>query len=180
MLGIFDAAGAPIVDSAYAALALGVIATMLLVGSVRGRAGGLIPLGLIAALILAGATAADQWDGETYEYSPPVSADLDDSYTIGSGELILDLTDIRDLEGLDGRTIELQGDVGRIEVLVPRGVDVEADVEIDGPGGYEVFDREGGGFSSHLVQTHDGGGTDAPFLTLVADLQVGEIRIVTE
>lgn len=180
VLGIFNAAGAPVVDSAYAALALGVIATMLIVGSVMGRAGGLIPIGVIAFVILAAATAADQWDGETYEYSPPVSADLADNYTIGSGELILDLTDIRDLEGLDGRTIELQGDVGRIEVVVPRGVDVESDVEIDGLGGYEVFDREGGGFSSHIVWTHDGGGTDAPFLTLVADLSVGEISIVTE
>ena len=179
MLGIVDAAGAPVVDSAYAALALGVIATMLVVGSMVGRAGGLILLGVIAFAILAAATAADQWDGERYEYSPPVSADLADTYTMSTGELILDLTDIRDLEGLDGRTVQLQGDVGRIEVLVPLGVDVEADVEIDGPGGYEVFDREGGGFSSRVVQSHDGG-TDAPFLTLVADLEVGEISIVTE
>ena len=41
-LGIVDGAGAPVVDSAYPALALGVIATMLLVGSVIGRPGGLI------------------------------------------------------------------------------------------------------------------------------------------
>lgn len=179
VLGIVDGAGAPVVDSAYPALAVGIIAVMLLVGSVVGRAGGLIALGVVASLALAAGTAADRWDGERYEYSPPVTADLDDTYAMGSGELVLDLTDVRDLEGLDGRTIELQGDVGRIEVLVPRGVDVEADVEIDGPGGYQVFEREGGGFSSRIVQSHDGG-TDAPLLTLVATLEVGEIIIETE
>ena len=179
VLGIVDGAGAPVVDSAYPALAVGIIAVMLLVGSVVGRAGGLIALGVVASLALAAGTAADRWDGERYEYSPPVTADLADTYAVGNGELVLDLTDLRDLEGLDGRTVELQGEVGRIEVLVPRGVDVEADVEIDGPGGYQVFEREGGGFSSRTVQSHDGG-TGAPLLTLVAALEAGEIIIETE
>ena len=42
-LGILDLAGAPIIDSAYPALALGITAVMLLVGAFYGRAGGLIP-----------------------------------------------------------------------------------------------------------------------------------------
>ena len=36
---------------------------MLLVGAFYGRAGGLILLGLLATVGLAGATAADNWDG---------------------------------------------------------------------------------------------------------------------
>ena len=178
-LGIIDGAGAPVSDSAYAALAVGVIATMLLVGSVIGRAGGLIALGLLASLVLVAATAADRWDGERYVYSPSSSGEVADTYTMSTGELVLDLTDVTDRDELDGRTIELIGEAGRIEVVVPRGMDVDADVRIDGPGGYEIFDREGGGFSSRVVNSYDGG-TDVPTLTLVADLQVGEISIVTE
>ena len=179
VLGILDAAGAPVVDSAYPALALGVIATMLIVGSVMGRAGGLILIGIVAFAILAATTAADRWDGERYVYTPSTSDEVSDIYTVGTGDLIVDLTEVADLEGLDGRTIELQGNAAQIEVVVPRGLDVEADVRIDGPGGYEIFDRDGGGFSSRVVHSHDGG-PDAPSLTLIADLSFGEITIGTE
>lgn len=179
VLGIIDGAGAPVADSAYAAVPLAVIATMLIIGSVMGRAGGLIAIGVIAFAILAAATAADRWDGDTFAYTPTSSVEVDDLYAMGSGDLILDLTDVADLDQLDGRTIELTGDIGSIEVVVPDDLDVEADVSIDGPGGYEVFDRDGGGFSTRLTQFHDGG-AGAPSLTLVADLQFGEIKIVTE
>ena len=179
VLGILDGAGAPVADSAYAALAVGVIAVMLLIGSVIGRAGGLIALGLLASLVLAGATAADRWDGERYTYLPSSAGEVADSYTMSTGELVLDLTDVTDPDELDGRTIELAGEVGQIEVVVPRAMDVDADVRIDGPGGYEVFEREGGGFSSRVVLAHDGG-SDVPTLTLVADLEVGQITIATE
>ncbi len=179
VLGIIDGAGAPVADSAYAAVPLAVIATMLIIGSVMGRAGGLIAIGVVAFAILAAATAADRWDGDDFVYTPVSSVDVDDAYTMGSGDLILDLTDVADVGQLDGRTIELTGDIGSLEVVVPDGVDIEADVHIDGPGGYQVFDREGGGFSTRFVHSHDGG-PDAPSLTLVADLQLGEITIDTE
>ena len=43
---------------------------MLLVGAFYGRAGGLILLGLLATVAIAGATAADQWDGEQIRADP--------------------------------------------------------------------------------------------------------------
>ena len=134
VLGILDAAGAPVVDSAYPALALGVIATMLIIGSVMGRAGGLMPIGVVAFAIVAATTAADRWDGERYEYTPSTSDEVSDIYTVGTGDLIVDLTEVADLDGLDGRTIELTGSAAAIEVVVPRGLDVEVDITIDGPG----------------------------------------------
>ena len=179
VLGIIDGAGAPVADSAYAAVPLAVIATMLIVGSVIGRAGGLIAIGVVAFAILAAATAADRWDGDEFVYTPTSSVEVDDAYTMGSGDLILDLTSVADQDRLDGRTIEVTGDIGSIEVVVPDDLDVEADVHIDGPGGYQVFHREGGGFSTRLTQSYDGG-ADAPSITLIADLQLGEITIDTE
>ena len=56
---------------------------MLVVGSVVGRAGGLIALGLITSLGLIGATAADRWDGDRMFYVAPTSAsDVASSYSI--------------------------------------------------------------------------------------------------
>ncbi len=179
VLGILDAAGAPVIDSAYPALALGVIATMLIIGSVMGRAGGLTFIGVIAFAIVAATTAADRWDGERYEYTPSTSAEVSDIYNVSTGDLLVDLTEVVDLDGLDGRTIELTGSAAAIEVVVPRGLDVEVDATIDGPGGYDIFDRDGGGFSSRVVHSYDGG-PDAPSLTLIADLSFGEITIGTE
>ncbi len=179
VLGIIDAAGGGITDSAYAALPVAVIATALIVGSVIGRAGGLIALGLIASAVLVVATAADRWDGERFDYAPTSASEVTDSYTIGHGELVIDLTGVTDVEELDGRTISATADVGRIEVIVPEDLDVEAIVDIDGPGGYDVFGRSGGGFGSNTTQSHDAG-PGAATITIDADLQVGEITIDTE
>ena len=64
LLGMVDLAGANVAGSAYPALAVAICGVMLLVGAFFGRAGGIILLGLIASASLAGATAADQWDGD--------------------------------------------------------------------------------------------------------------------
>ncbi len=119
MLGIADLAGADIADPAYPALAVGICGLMLVVGAFFGRAGGIIALGLIATVGLTGATAADQWDGEEIHATPMTAAAVQDSYDMDAGEIVLDLSEVSDLENLDGRTIELDGAVGRIEVILP-------------------------------------------------------------
>ena len=179
VLGIVDMAGAPVADSAYAALAVGVIAVMLIVGSVIGRAGGLIALGVIAGLVLAAATAADRVDGDTVTHRPTSAVDVQERYDIGTGELVLDLTDVRDVDELDGRTIEVSADAGQIEVVVPEDVDVLATADIHGPGGYTLFGRDGGGIDVNSTAHHDGG-DDVPELTIDADISFGEIVLTTE
>ena len=54
VLGMIDVAGADIAASAYPALATAISGVMLLVGSLFGRAGGIILLGLLSAVGLAG------------------------------------------------------------------------------------------------------------------------------
>ena len=181
VLGIVDAAGAPVADSAYPALATGVIATMLVVGSFVGRAGGLIALGLIASLGLVGATAADRWDGDRFEYHPTSGQQVQDTYTMDTGSLVLDLTDLDDVGDLDGRTVELRGNVGEILVRVPDDVNVTTDARIDGPGGYDLYDGlyTGGGFDSQRTADWRSAADD-PTLTLDADLEVGQITVELE
>lgn len=179
ILGIADGAGLPVVDSAYPALAVGIVATMLVIGSVVGRAGGLIALGLVGSLFLAGATAADRWDGERLSYRPTDAAQVEDSYSMRTGELVLDLTGVDDLEDLDGRTIEVTGEVGSIEVLLPSGLTTSVDARVHGPGGLRILGEESGGIDiGASAETY--GGPDAPTLTLESDLSFGEITIETE
>ena len=179
VLGIVDLWGAPVVDSAYAAVAVGVIAAMLIVGSVVGRAGGLIALGLLTSLGLIGATAADRWDGDRVFVAPTSASDVASSYSLSTGELVVDLSDVTDPEELDGRTLAVDGDAGRIEVVLPEEVDVRVQADVDGPGGYDLFGRQGGGIDWSQTATHDGG-TDAPSMTIDATLGVGEITVRTE
>ncbi len=180
ILGIVDLAGVPVVDAAYPALALGVTGVMLLVGSVMGRAGGLILVGLVASMALVGTTVADRWDGDTVEVKPTSAADVQDSYSIERGDLVVDLSDVSDVDALDGRTISVSGDAGRLEIVVPAEADVEVEASMDGPGGYDLFGAQGGGIDWTRSASHDADEAGAPTLTIDAELAVGEIDVTTD
>lgn len=176
LLGIIDLAGANVADPAYPALAVGITGVMLLVGAFWGRAGGLILLGFISAIGLAGATVAGEFDGETVHVRPLTAVALADGYDIGAGELVVDLSRVSDLAALDGRTIHLDARVGRIEVIVPRGVDVLANATVSGPGHALIFGDEKGGIDTFLDGSHDGGANVAN-IVIDAQIGVGEIEI---
>jgi len=177
LLGVADLSGADVADSAYPALALGIVAAMLVLGAFWGRAGGLILLGLIATLVTVGATAAENFEGEERHLAPETSAAVESSYDLdGAGELVLDLTKVTDLKGLDGRTIEIDAGVGRIEVIVPNALNVTVDAEVGGPGHTLIFGSDEGGI--HVEA--DGArivGTKAPQIHIDAFIGVGEIEV---
>lgn len=175
-VGTLDLAGVGVADSAYPATALGLIALMLLVGAFYGRAGGLIFLGLVASVGLAGASMAQNWEGDRHHFEPASAAAVQDDYDFEVGELILDLRGVADVAALDGRTIDVDGNVGHLEVIVPRGVDVTATADIDGPGGIRLFDEESGGIDVRSGAELDGG-TDVPHLTINTTLDVGDIEV---
>jgi phage shock protein PspC (stress-responsive transcriptional regulator) len=176
ILGMVDLAGASVADSAYPALAVGIIGVMLVVGAFFGRAGGLIVAGLIATIALVGSTASEHWDGERIRETPTAASAVDSHYSVGVGELVLDLSEVEDVDGLDGRTIRVEGGVGRIEVIVPDdlGADVEADV--DGPGHIELFGVERGGIDT-AMDRNERLGADDPVVTIDAEIGVGEIEV---
>ncbi|WP_205471434.1 PspC domain-containing protein [Nocardioides sp. SYSU D00038] len=178
LLATLDLAGVDVADSAYPALVLGVVGLMLLVGSVWGRPGGLIFVGLVAALATAATTAAGEWDGTTMHLRPATAADVRSSYDIGGGEIRLDLGDVADLEALDGRLIRLRADVGHVEVIVPEALSVVVRSRVDAIGGSLIFDEEHGGFDIREEGRHDGG-PGAPELTIEARVGVGEVEVHT-
>lgn len=179
LLGTADLAGAPIADAAYPALALGTIGAMLVLGSFWGRAGGLIALGLVAALATAGATASSRWESGATTERPLVAADLDATYRYGVGELVIDLTDVSDLDALDGRTLELDVSLGAIRVIVPDGLAVIAQADVHGPGDISLFGEHRDGIDISADETYDPSMGRLPQLTIDAELNVGEIEMRT-
>ncbi len=176
VLGIIDLAGGPVTDSAYPAVALGLSGVMLVVGAFYGRAGGLIAFGLLAAVATAGATAAHEVDAGKIEASPVLAADVDDTYELFAGKIDLDLSDVGDIENLDGRHIDVEAVFGQIVVTVPDGVDVEVDANVDG-GETRLF---GENESSSNTARHSARTTGAPVLSIDAELVLGEITVDTE
>ena len=176
LLGIADLAGVPVADAAYPALAVATVGGMLLVGAFYGRAGGLVLLGLVASLALGVTTAADNWEGDTVRHAPVRAVDVRDSYRISAGELVLDLRTVRDPAALDGRTVRLRGDIGRLEVRVPSGLDVDVSARVSGPGDILLFGEDHGGIDLAATEQHDGGRA-APALTIDAGLGVGQIEV---
>jgi phage shock protein PspC (stress-responsive transcriptional regulator) len=177
-LGTIDLAGAGVIDAAYPALALAIVAGLLLLGSFWGRAGGLILLGLLLVPITAATTAAGEIDHDTVTYKPLTYAEIPEfGYRLGAGEMVIDLTAM-DPRELDGKHLEVNMDFGRTEVIVPDAVDVTATSWIHGPGGYQLFELEGGGIGTERTATHDGG-LEAPTFTVDAENGFGEIEIHT-
>lgn len=179
VVGTVDLAGADVVPSAYPATVLGVVGLMLVVGAFFGRAGGLILVGLVAALATALTSVVGDDDIGEIRETPRSAAALDAAYRLGVGDMVIDLTDIpaAQLTALDERRLELDNRVGHIRVIVPdTGLDVDVDAQIIA-GEVVLFDN--GKSDTSEKASHDGG-DDTPTLTIEADMFLGQIEVLTE
>jgi phage shock protein PspC (stress-responsive transcriptional regulator) len=181
-LGLYDATGGSVLDSAYPALALGVVGAMLVLGAFVGRAGGLVFLGIVAAAVLAvtslvGALGGiGDGDGERLNATPLSAAAVEDSYYVPNGRVVVDLSEVRDPAQLDGRSIEVGARAGEVLVILPEGVVSDVDAEISGPGQIDLPDHSAGGFDNDISQTI-GSGPDT--LSIRAHLFAGHIEVRT-
>ena len=179
VLGTVDLAGVNVVDSAYPALALTVVAVMLVVGAFWGRAGGLILLALIAGTVTVGTMATEGWESEHVEHVPPTASAVRDHYELRSGELVVDLSNVVDVANLDSRRVRAELGVGTLQVVVPADVDVRVNADI-GVGAVRVLDRgERGGVGRSYSEFHPAPeqAADTPTLHLDLDVGVGEIEV---
>jgi len=176
-LGLYDVTAGGVADAAYPALALVVIGTMLVVGAWFGRPGGLIALGVVASLALLGTSVAEpRFAGDRRLTETPTTAvQVEERYFVPAGAMHIDMSNIRDIERLDGRTIEVGANAGEIVVTLPEGVDanVNADVAF---GEIDVLGEERGGTGLSVQDTVDGG-ADAPEIDLDLDLAFGSIEV---
>lgn len=142
----------------------------LLVGARFGRARGLIPLGVVLTLLLAGASFLDVplRGGMGERIHRPVTADdVRGDYRLLAGTMTIDLSRVR----FGPATTEIEASVaaGELIVLVPRGVDVQVDVSTSA-GEVDVLGHtdEGVGIDMQRVDEDDGRSA-----RLELDLQVG-------
>ena len=175
ILGIVDAAGAQVAAPAYPALAVAICGVMLLVGAFFGRAGGIILIGLLSTLGLAMATAADQWETEEVRATPTSASAVQDRYWLGAGEQVIDLRDVTDLDALDGRRLEVEGGIGRIEIILPPRLAATVRADVDGPGHINLFDHEQGGID--VQSSSFEGPSNGPEITIDAQIGVGQIEV---
>jgi phage shock protein PspC (stress-responsive transcriptional regulator) len=178
-LGLYDASGGAVRDSAYPALALAVVGAALVVGSFLGRAGGLVLLGVLASLALAVTSVAGAvggFDGghQQVTVTATSAADVPEDYTVNTGKVRVDLSGVRDPQALDGRVVDLHGGAAELVVLLPPGVRTEVRADIDGPGQIDLPDASTGGIDNALTGTY---GTGSATLTLVTHLSIGHITV---
>ena len=175
-LGIIDVSGTDVPGAAYPALGLALTGVVLLWGAFWGRAGGLIFLGLVLAFGTLGAAAADRADSDTVTYVPVSAAEVRDTYDVGAGEVLLDLSEVRDVGELDGRSVTADIGVGTLDVVVPEGVDVTIEAST-GAGEIDMLGRLQSGLGLTERAFVDGASGDAPSLTLTIDMGLGEIAV---
>jgi hypothetical protein len=152
---------------------------MLLVGSFIGRAGGLIALGVIASLALsATALSNPSYDGDRdVVIRPTTAAAVQDSYDVPAGRIELDLTRVADPENLDGRSVDLDVNVGEIVVIVPDDIDVSYNARIDYGGVIDTPTAVRDGWESQLDGELDGGPDSNAQVALDIDLRMGHIEL---
>ncbi|MBW8752219.1 MAG: PspC domain-containing protein [Propionibacteriales bacterium] len=179
-LGIYDD-GHHVVDGAYPALALGITAVMLLVGSVVGRPGGLILIGFVSSIALAASVAVGGsfgTDAREIHETPTSAALVHSNYEATVGEIVLDLTRVSDPEALAGREINVELRTGNIKLIVPRSLNVDIDADMDFAGGISVPGDDSGGINHEVHKSLPGvpATTTAP-LELNLDAKLGQITV---
>lgn len=176
-LGLYDAlATDQVADAAYPALALGITGAMLVVGAFVGRPGGLILVGTIAAVALAAtAIVSPRFEGDRSIHAKPTSlAEVQDRYEVPAGTIELDLTQLTEPSGLDGREIHLEATAGEIIVILPEGIQADVDAAIDFGGQIDVGSRTEDGFGRDVRQLIGDGETE---VDLHIDLKFGHIEV---
>ena len=159
----------------YVALVLAVIGLGLVVGAWFGRPGGLVVLGLVLIPILVLSRLEGGADfisvGQIHHRLGSVE-DIRAAYRLGVGGLIIDLRDVY----FEGRTVQMETQVGIGEVLVrlPEGVAADVSGQV-GLGALQVGDQDRGGIGVEADL-----GLEGLAGTLVLDANVGIGQVVVQ
>jgi phage shock protein PspC (stress-responsive transcriptional regulator) len=177
LAALFDNAGAvSLAARQYPALALILIGTGLLVGTVWGRARSLILLGLLVTpFAFAGSLVTVPIEGGVGErfYSPTGMEQLEDVYRLGAGRMELDLSGMT--WGSEPVRVDATVAFGEILVTVPRGVHVDFNGQA-GVGDIRFFGGHRGGIDVDL-ESSAGDPTSDARLVLDAKSGFGSVRV---
>lgn len=190
VLAAVDAAWADLPGAAYIFSTLAIVALGLVIGTWYGRSRGLIVLGILLCAALVPATVLDtatdddwsqlsRWnDGETVRAGPLTPDEVQPTYDIGIGRLVLDLREV-DFAGAEVATSLLMG-AGEVLVLIPEDVNVTATGTVD-LGELELLGARSGGVDADAdISDLGGAGTAGGELYLMIDVNVGRAEVRRE
>lgn len=161
--------------TAYIAVALGVVAAGLLLGSFVGRPGPLVPIGLVLTAALAfGSMLPSAATGQRI-VTPASAGDVVGVYGHGMGELEVNLADVRDPEQLLGSTVRIEHGMGELRVIVPDDLNVAVDAAVRA-GEIRVFERKANGLGIDLDYAAEDAA--APALTLQIRHGLGDVEVI--
>ncbi len=179
-LGAADASGASVRAGTYPALTLAVVGVGLLAGAWFGRSRGLIVVGLVLAVVTAGAVGADRignFGGDAVDLTlrPTTVAELPTSAEYAVGSATFDLTGV-DFSNADA-SMQVSIGAGEIIVIVPPDVDVTVTASM-GVGEVLLFSDSSGGPGVDRTVTDLGpDGTGGGSLDLTLDAGVGNLEV---
>lgn len=163
----------------YVAGVVLVIGAGLLIGSVFGRARGLIALGLLSIPFLLVVSAvrtpfAGEWGDRSFV--PIAVNELQTDYELSGGSLRLDLRNIDDVG--DGTQLRADVGFGELVVYVPSNAAYEVTITADvGIGELDLAGDQRGGFG--LDDAIAIGNADGPALDLDLEVGIGSLRVIT-
>lgn len=157
-LGLWSVLEEPVTPALYPAVALGIVAAGLLVGTKVGHPGALIPVGLLLVPALAVAAVVPNFSAGDINLSPTTAASIAKPIDQGFGRVHVDLTTITDQESLTGRTLEIRNGVGQTVVIVPDGLDVAVDASLSAGGRVEVFNQVNDSANPSITRSSDAPG----------------------
>lgn len=174
---LLDATGALDASPAVvAALALALIGGGLVAGAWLGRAGGLVPIGILLAAALAAIVALDlpaRGGIGQRDWDPGTPAEVRSEYRLAIGEGRLDLSGL-ELDDETIRTRVRQG-VGHLIITLPPGATYHVDART-GAGRLEVLGRDEEGDDSQIVATTPPR-AGAPRIEVEARLGAGKLEV---
>jgi phage shock protein PspC (stress-responsive transcriptional regulator) len=178
-LAIADSAGVDVPTAAYLAAALLVIGLVLIAATWFGRARGILPVGIILALVTAAVTAAPQiptpteWQPQQIAYTSPAALPAGgDHFDVASAHI-----DLSRLALTKDTTYAATLDLGNLAVTVPPDVNVVVDYTLDA-GTVRVFDQQvASGTDLKSVLPTEPVDPAKPTLTLKLTADVGQIEV---
>jgi len=179
LLGLLAALDAYEVDVAVAlAAGVAIVGAAVAVGASTGRrVGGLVLVGLVllAAFGVAAATPVSLSSGIGEKTERPLAAaDLEESYELGIGELVVDLSNVELPPGTTD--VEVKLGIGETIVTVPENAALEIDAHA-GAGEVDVLGEVDEGTGAGARVSIPGSTADAPVLMLEVDVALGSLEV---
>jgi phage shock protein PspC (stress-responsive transcriptional regulator) len=179
-VGLVIASGRAVQPSAVFAGGLMIVGSGLVAGTWVGRAWGLIPLGLLLlAALSASSVIKVPFEGGVGErhFTPRTASEVRDEYHLAMGELRLDLSALQ-LDRGQVRDITATVGAGHLDVIVPRGFDVEIHGEA-GMGDVALLgnNHHDGGISIDRDESIKAGSEGAPKIVLDAEVGIGQVEV---